>query len=110
MITIVSNLLDWILSRSLIGCQRRGAHARAPSLEGARETQTSEGLSNALDLSGSFESIRPFRVLVMPGKAVELSLSLTCADRSNAFQVDPGYTLNLEVEMFKLILCLRSNP
>ena len=62
---------------------------------------------NALDLSGPFERTRPLRIFVMLYKVVELSLSLTCADRSNAFQVDPGYMLNLQVEMFKLILCLR---
>ena len=65
------------------------------------------------------ERLRPFRVflthrlfgvLVMQGKAVEFSLSLTCADLSNAFHAGPCYMLNLQVEMFKLILCLRSDP
>ena len=46
----------------------------------------------------------------MLGSTVELSLSLTYADRLNALQVDPGYMLNPQVEMFKVILYLRSNP
>ena len=35
---IVSNLLKWTLRRPLTGSQKRDAHARAPSLEGARMT------------------------------------------------------------------------
>ena len=86
MIAVVSDILDWKLSRSLTGGQK------------------------TKDLSGSFDHNRRFRVLVMLGKAVELSHSLTCVDSSNAFQVDPGYMLKFQIEMFKLILFLRSNP